>query len=163
MNSRLLNVPAILLAVLTVSVGMYIYNSSQTTITDAMTTLSTQEVDAFNNQFVVYEGTQTGSNIKALIGRLIANADTYRDESDKIPGFIYEKKSEDEMIEQVIIDPFETEEDLTEYIQNLGYARNDIETKHEYYVEITYQETGLINYIHISYDSSNPITDLRFR
>lgn len=163
MNSRLLNVSTVMFAVLTVSIGMFVYNSAQTTITDSLDSISTQEMESFNSMFSRYEGEQTGSNIKALIGRLIANADTYRAEVDKIPGIIYEKKTEDEMIEQVIIDHIETEDNLNDYIQNLGMARNEIETKHYYYVEITYQENGLIDYIHISYDPSNSITDLRYR
>lgn len=163
MNSRLLNVPAILFAVLTVSIGMYVYNSSQSTLIETANTMSTQEISAYNNQFTTYEGIQTGSNIKALIGRLVANADTYRDESSKVPGVIIEYLNEDETIEQIVIDPIETEDDLLDYVQMLGTVRNSTDTKHEYYVEMTYQNSGIIDYIHISYDSSNPITDLKFR
>ena len=163
MNSRLLNVSTVVFAVLTVSIGIFVYNSAQTSIEDSLDSMSTQETELFNSMFSSYEGTQTGSNIKALLGRTIANADTYREDVDHIPGIIYEKKTEDEMIEQIIIDPFETEDDINDYIQNLGIARNEIETKHEYYVEMTFQENGLIDYIHISYDSSNTITDLRYR
>ena len=79
MNSRLLNVPAILVAVLTVSIGMFVYNTSQSTISDSFSTISTQEIEAFNNQFTSYEGAITVSNVKALMGRLIANSSTYED------------------------------------------------------------------------------------
>lgn len=163
MNSRLLNVPAILFAVLTVSIGMYVYNSSQATITDSMESLSTQEVDAFNSQFYAYEGTQTGSNIKALVSRLIANANTYIDETDKIPGVVIEQLTENETIEQIIVDPFEIEDEASEYIQKLNEIRNNVSTKHEYFVEISYQSKGIVDYIYISYDESNPITDYRNR
>lgn len=163
MNSRLLNVPAILFAVLTVSIGMYVYNSSQATITDSMESLSTQEIDAFNSQFYSYEGTQTGSNIKALIARLIANANTYMDETDKIPGVIIEQLTEDETIEQIIVEPFEIEDDASEYIQKLNEIRNNVSNKHEYFVEINYQSKGIVDYIYISYDESNPITNYRNR
>ena len=54
MNSRLLNIPAILVAVLTVSIGAYIYNSSQSTITDAMDSLSTQETNTFTKLHIFF-------------------------------------------------------------------------------------------------------------
>lgn len=163
MNSRLLNVPAILVAVLTVSIGMYVYNSSQTAIIDSMPNVSTQEIDAFNNQFTVYEGTQAGSNVKALMGRLVANADTYRDEVNKIPGVVVEQLNEDESISQITVDPIENEDELNNYIQMLAEIRSNLNTRQEYFVEMTYQDDGTIDYIHISYDSSNPITDLKYR
>lgn len=87
-SKALLIAGAILLCILIIAIGMFIYNSAQSTITDSLTSMSTQEIDAFNNQFVSYEGSQTGSNIKALMGRLIGNADTYRDEPAKIPVYI---------------------------------------------------------------------------
>lgn len=163
MNSRLLNISTILVAVVTVSVGMFVYNSAQNTISDSMENLSMQEVEAFNAQFTPYEGIQTGSSIKALIGRLIANANTYRDESDKIPGVVIEQLTVDEMLEQNVVNPIESEDEVNEYVQDLNSIRNLIETKHEYYVEINYQTDGMVDYIHISYDESNPITNLKNR
>ena len=161
MNSRLCNISAILVAVLTVSVGIFVYNSSQATITDSMTTLSTQEIDTFNNQFSSYEGYQTGSNVKALMGKLISNVHTYRDEIGKVPQVYIDKLSTLNAYEQEAT--FYEDGDFQDYIDTLGIIRNSVETKHEYYIEITYQEDGLVDYIHISYDSSNPMTDLKYR
>ncbi len=163
MNSRLLNVSTIFVAVLAVSVGVFMYNSAQSTIYESTTSISTQEVDAFNNQFTSYEGKQTGSHVRALIGRLIANANTYQDESNKIPGFVMEELIEDEFIVPTVVIPPETEDEYNEYIQKLTNFRNAIDSRHEYYVEITYQTDGLIDYIHVSYDEFNPITDLKNR
>lgn len=163
MNSRLLNLSTVLVAVVTVGVGIFVYNSAQSFVPDNLNSITVQEIEAFNGQFTSYEGTQTGSNIKALIGRLIANANTYRDETSKVPGVVVEQLTLDEIIEQTHINPIEAEDDVTEYIQNLNTIRNSIEIKHEYYVEITYQSEGLIDYIHISYDELNPITDLKYR
>ena len=50
-SKALLIAGAILLCILIIAIGMFIYNSASSTITDSMSTLSTQEVDAFNNQF----------------------------------------------------------------------------------------------------------------
>ena len=82
---------AILLAILIIAIGMYIYNSASATITDSLTNMSTQEIEAFNNQFESYKGQQTGSQISSLAGRIIANSKTYKDESDKVPAVTCEQ------------------------------------------------------------------------
>lgn len=162
MNSRLLGA-GIVVPILIVSIGLFIYNSASTTIPDTISTLSTQEIDAFNNQFTAYEGTVTGSNVKALMGRLISNADTYRDEYDKVPQVYIDKISE-ENPEYMDVTYTEFDEgDVSNYIDGLGKIRNRVETKHEYYVEINYQSSGLVDYIQISYDPENPIWDYHYR
>ena len=75
-SKALLIAGAILLCILIIAIGMFIYNSAQSTITDSMTSLSTQEIDAFNNQFTSYEGKQTGTQVKAMISKLISNQST---------------------------------------------------------------------------------------
>ena len=162
-SKALLIAGAILLCILIIAIGMFIYNSAQSTITDSMTSLSTQEIDAFNNQFTSYEGAQTGSQVKALMGRLIANADTYRDESSKVPQVYIDKLSENTPEEMEVTYTEFDDGDVTNYINDLGKIRNRVETKHEYYIEITYQSTGLVDYIQISYDVDNPIWQYKYR
>lgn len=151
-SKALLIAGAILLCILIIAIGMFIYNSAQSTITDSLTSLSTQEVEAFNNQFTSYEGVQTGSNIRALTGRLIANADTYADEPAKIPAIYIDKtkSGSSAAINEVVTTAGETQN----YIDSCGKIRNQVETKHEYYVEISYQKNGLIDYIYITYDAA---------
>lgn len=151
-SKALLIAGAILLCILIIAIGMFIYNSAQSTITDSLTSLSTQEVEAFNNQFTSYEGIQTGSNIRALTGRLIANADTYADEPAKIPAIYIDKtkSSSTAPIDQTVNEAGKT----NTYIDSCGKIRNQVETKHEYYVEISYQTNGLIDYINITYDAA---------
>ena len=163
MNSRLLNIPAILVAVLTVSIGAYIYNSSQSTITDAMDSLSTQETNTFNSLFVMYEGEQTGSNVKALIGKLISNANTNVDDSSKVPYVYIDQLNETSLGQTEVVFRERDEGDATEYIDELNNIRTQINTKHEYYVEMSYQNNGLIDYINISFDPLNTISDLKHR
>ena len=152
-SKALLIAGAILLCILIIAIGMFIYNSAQSTITDSLTSLSTQESEAFNNQFVSYEGVQTGSNIKALMGRLIANADTYADEPAKIPGVVIDKmtSSTNANVNELVSNAGNTQN----YIDACGKIRNTVETKHEYYVAISYQPNGLIDYIKIYYDSAS--------
>ena len=76
-------------AILVMGVGMYIYNSAASSISNSIdNSMSIQEIDVFNSQFTAYEGSQTGSKLKALIGTLIANSDTYQYEIEKIPDLI---------------------------------------------------------------------------
>lgn len=172
MNSRLL-VPVVFAACAAMGIGRIIYNFAQNSITDltvsdssvsdSFSSLSTQEIDAFNNQFTSYSGEQTGSNVRALMGRLIGNADTYKDETSKVPQVYIDKLSED-MLEEMYVTYIEFDDgDVTNYINDLGKIRNNVETKHSYYVDFTYQTNGLIDYIQISYDPENPILDYYHR
>ena len=151
-SKALLIAGAILLCILIIAIGMFIYNSAQSTITDSLTSLSTQEVEAFNNQFTSYEGVQTGSNVRALMGRLIANADTYADEPAKIPA-IFINKTKSGPANTGIDCVVNTAGNTQNYIDYCGKIRNQVETKHEYYVEISYQKNGLIDYVYITYEA----------
>lgn len=159
-SKALLIAGAILLCILIIAIGMFIYNSAQSTITDSMTSLSTQEIDAFNNQFTSYEGFQTGSNVKALMGRLIGNADTYRDEPAKVPQVYINQLSN--TIQNNVDATFSLNDagDPQNYINDLGTIRNRVETKHEYYIEMNFQDNGIIDYIVISYDGTNNLNNI---
>ena len=151
-SKALLIAGAILLCILIIAIGMFIYNSAQSTITDSMNSLSTQEVEAFNNQFSSYEGTQTGSNLKALMGRLIANAETYSEEPAKIPAvYIDQLISDDSRLTEIgaIVDAAGATQN---YIDIGGLVRNKAESKHEYYVQMSYQANGLIDVIRVYYN-----------
>ena len=58
---------AILLSILIIAIGMYIYNSSTNSIQNAAGQISQQDMSAFNNQLDMYAGRQVGTNVKALI------------------------------------------------------------------------------------------------
>lgn len=127
------------------------YSSAESTIMDSLSTMSTQEKDAFNNQFAAYEGTQTGTKVKAIISVLIANSNTYQDEIAKIPSLKVADKvnSAGDEVEDATM---ETLDDLEDYVKNLGTIRRNIEDKHTYQVEMTYNVDGLINEITIYYE-----------
>lgn len=148
-SKALLIAGAILLCILIIAIGMYIYNSAQSTITESMNSMSTQEIEAFNNQFAGYEGAQSGSNVKALMGRLIGNVDTYKDESARVPQVYIQKAY---ATGSAVTATYANTCDLSTYVANLGTIRNKLEAKHEYWVEMNFQTNGLIDYIVISYD-----------
>ena len=84
MNSKLLSFGIAIMTISIISTGMLIYNNSMDTVQDSMIEMEQREVEAFNNNFISFEGKQTGSNIKSLLGVLVANANTYNDEPTKI-------------------------------------------------------------------------------
>ena len=147
---------AILLSILLIAIGMLIYNSAQSTITESLTSFSSQEIEAANNQFTGYAGSQTGSNVNAMITRLIANAQTYKDEVTRIPAVQFT---------QVVATNTaganaspSSNSDQQNYIDSLTSVKNRIENKHTYFVEFSYQTNGLIDYITVTYDAQN-VTD----
>ena len=57
---------AILIAIVLISVGMLIVNSTNDATEQTANTATKQSIDVFNSQFVQYEGEQKGSTIKNL-------------------------------------------------------------------------------------------------
>ena len=55
---------AILLAILIIGLGMFIYNQAADTLDGAQ--LDGQKVDSYNREFLQYEGTKQGSQVKTL-------------------------------------------------------------------------------------------------
>lgn len=153
-SKTLIIVGAVLICIMIIAVGMYIYNTSQSSIDVSMTTMSTSEIEAFNARYTIYEGEQTGSNVKSLVGVLISNAKTNSEENTKIPGIYLENKENtgDSMNSGL---PENGESSL--YINALQDIRQQIDSKHKYWVEVNYQSNGLIDYINISYDKNNII------
>ncbi len=59
---------AILLAILIIGLGMFIYNQAADTLGSA--DLSGQQVDSYNREFIQYEGTRQGSQVRTLINNI---------------------------------------------------------------------------------------------
>lgn len=192
-SKSVLIVGAVIIAILVMAVGMFVYNSAQSTISssdtinygdslgeeddddlnkvstvdededdedldvhfndDVMSKFAQQEIDAFNFNFLSYSGNQTGSNINALITRLIANVKTYKNELEKIPYVCYCNENGS----NTLIKPEKDNSSQQNYIDDLTTIKNKIEPKHTYYVDFSYQEGGLIDYIHIFYDKPEEV------
>ena len=149
---------AILLSILIIAVGIFVFNGANSTITDSMTSMSTQEIEAFNNQFTSYTGEQSGSNVKALIERVIANSNTYAEEVSKLPTLKFLKKSNSAKIKENA--EMHSNDEVTlksgasasTYVSNLGTIRTAIQPKHKYTVKVFFSPaSGLIDRI-IIYD-----------
>lgn len=156
-SKALLIAGAILLSILIIAIGMYIYNSASSTITSSVSSMSTQEKDAFNNQFTAYEGAQTGSKVKALIGVLIANSNTYIDEVAKIPTLTVSDQitvKGNQANKQLNATRPDTASDTNDYVTDIGVIRNNVEEKHTYWVEMVYGTGGIVDEIIIYYSDS---------
>ena len=153
-SKALLIAGAILLCILIIAIGMFIYNSASNTTTETMNSLSTQEIEIYNKQFDIYSGVQEGSKIKTLIGVLISNANTNKTESAKIPGVAINKcvSTDSKATHAAVPEDGET----GEYIDTLTKIKTRVEKKHEYWIELSYQKNGLVDYITITYDANNP-------
>ena len=66
---------AILLSILIIGIGMFIYNQAQDQINSSAGQMSQEEVRVFNSQFKAYEGNRiSGSQVKQLLTKLATNA-----------------------------------------------------------------------------------------
>ena len=148
---------AILLSILIIAIGMYIYNSSSNSIYEASDQISTQSKDAFNSQWESYERKQPGSNVKSMISKLIANAQTNEEEKTKLPDLFLQPTEEEagaqkfKYVGSYIMDD--------KNVQGFNAARSAIQNKHEYFVEIHYSvQTSLVDAIAIHYYQPNGVS-----
>lgn len=113
-------------------------------------TMIQQEIDAFNRQFDSYQGEEvSGSNVKALLSKLIANSRSFADEPDKVPNITATIDMSSD-ITSVIYDSVNNETNNA-YIDGINKIRNAIIIKDTYTVEMEYSEsTGLIKLIKIT-------------
>lgn len=141
---------AILLSILIIAIGMYIYNSSTNSINDAVGQISQQEIQAFNNQFLMYEGKQVGTNVKSLIQILSSGATNNREEATKLPDLWYQASSADDTPTEVFSNIEEPN------VRGFNQARTEIQSRHYYHVTLLVSpETSLIDGIVIEYDDGS--------
>lgn len=158
MNDSMFNLAVItvITAVTIIATGISIYNSASSAINESVNAMSQQEIAMFNNQFEAYEGSETGSTVKALIGVLIANANTYQDETPKIPTVTvvdYITTKGDNANESITAERPSGAGNADEYIETLGEIRTSVEEKHTYTVKFNYStDTELIEEVEIYYE-----------
>ena len=163
---------AILLSILIIAIGMYIYTSSHNSISEAGSQISEQEKTSFNQQWNTYEGAQGGNNVKALLQKIIANCNTNAQEdqrlvdvqfgrttipagSDLKAGISTSAGFTESRLLQISVNgtaedgpgKYADIADNTVYkpeaaVKAINVARNGIEARHTYTIEISY--SGLI-------------------
>lgn len=151
---------AILLSILIIAIGMYIYSSAQAQVNNSLTTMSTSEIEGFNSTFTSYEGVQTGSQVKALVNRLISNANTYKEEPAKIPCISYNSgEGEADQGKNKNLDTtgaaVVNENDTALYTKYLNVLSKGLDLKHPYRVVVTSSTEGVIAGITVNYDKGD--------
>ena len=118
---------AILLAILLISLGIYIFTQAQNVVSDSGFTKA--EISAFNNQLLKYEGKQKGSVVKSMITEVISsNASDTAAGNGRSVNIVYGTKS----------------------ISNNTLSTSDISSAKEYDITMTTDSsTGYINQITI--------------
>ena len=115
-------------------------------------------IEGFNSTFTSYQGEQTGSQVKALIQRLIANSKTYEDDVSRIPSVSY-NSSENESNHNKPNDKTYyavTSSDLVSNYQDyLSTLSKGLDLKHTYCIVITLNGDGNVEGITINYDADN--------
>lgn len=74
---------AILIAIVLISVGIMVVNGANNSIADGIKNMDQQAKQMFNNQFQSYEGTRSGTQVKALISAIVASNNEYYETEGK--------------------------------------------------------------------------------
>lgn len=64
---------AILISILLIGIGMFLYNAAQEPIGEAQGQMSEQAIQMFNSKFTNYSGSQRGSSVKSLLSTVITS------------------------------------------------------------------------------------------
>lgn len=81
-SKALLIAAAILIAILLISLGIYSYTQGQSVVNN--NGMGEAEIQSFNNKFLKYEGSHSGTEIKSLIQEVIATNAGIEDKSLQI-------------------------------------------------------------------------------
>ena len=126
---------AILLSIAIIGIGMYVYSTAQQTIQSA--NMSQQEITAYNADFIKYEGTQSGSNVKALLQTIRTHNIVNKDDVSK-------------SIKVTTSGTATTDESTTGSTkEEIADLLTDIKSGTQYTVSFGYSDTGLIKGIDI--------------
>lgn len=75
---------AVLLSIAIIAIGMFVYNSVSTTIQDSAD-MSQQEIQTYNQDFLMYEGVKSGSQVRQLCTNIrLHNTNNSQDPSKQI-------------------------------------------------------------------------------
>lgn len=145
-SKALLIAGAILICILLIGIGMLVYQSAQGTVSEAISQMSSQEKDMFNQQFQQYSGSRVnGSNVRALLQKVNNNNNTNVDTPDKQ---VVVKSSVSEGGDGKVVDGLAT--DTTKEKSITSTVINKINTAGTYIVECDdSNKDGLIDNINI--------------
>ena len=150
-SKALLIAGAILVAILIISICIYTFGNASDSVQSSINSFSTHEIEAFNNQFLMYNKTLDGTEVKKLIEKLVINSSTYENILDKIPSFIIDNQinANSDKVENAMRPT--NSQDISEYTSKLNSIKNKIESNHKYTIEMINDATGFIGEIKLIY------------
>lgn len=148
---------AILLSILIIALGIYVFNMAKgATNTNALDEL---EVRNFNSEFTNYSGRLIGSQVTALLDKVISNATHNAGAADRLPNIYYNFSITGGSTNTLVSSGNENGANVNLISANI---RNKISDRHYYWVEYTYDDsTGLIKGIVIVYDKATQADNAR--
>lgn len=143
-SKALLIAGAILVCILLIGVGMLVYTSAQGSVSEGLSQMSSQEKDLFNQQFQQYEGTRvSGSNVRALINKVNSNNTQNADMPEKLVEIKAGNGCPDIGTGPYTASKINTAGTYTVLVEDKGNSKKAV------------AGDGLMDYITISYNSSN--------
>lgn len=138
---------AVLLSILIIALGMYIYNSSTTSVYVAGDQIEAQELEVANSQWTTFEGFQSGTSVKSMISKLILNSGKNDKEKTKLPDLVIRPTAGDTR-------NFLAASNTNELnVVGFNAARTLMEKGHDYFVEVHFcSDTGYVDLIRVHYD-----------
>lgn len=139
---------AILLSILIIALGIFIFNQAKGAINT--NTLDSTTLSTFNSPIESYEGdAKLGSNLRSLMGDLITNAASNEGAAEYLPSVNLVGGSGGDS--GTVTGGNAAAENGQNYIDQLKHVRSLLVNSHNYSVELSYGDSGLVNYINIAY------------
>lgn len=127
---------AILLSILIIGLGMYIYQQASGAVSGA--NLDPTKVQAYNSEFLQYEGTQSGANTRALVSAIINHNRVNTDDVSQQIDCTLETRQERTSVEEA--------GDIAAVVEPLTSFR----AGNTYFVQFQYNRSGYITHCYIS-------------
>lgn len=124
---------AILLSILIIGIGMFIYQQATEAIEGA--DMSSEQIAAYNAEFLNYEGTQSGTSVRALCDRIRNHNSANQEDTSRQIGIVYGsngKAKEESSIDEQILSA------------DVNAVKNEMRSGKRYVVTFTESTSGLI-------------------
>lgn len=126
---------AILLSILIIGLGMFIYTQAQEAIGGAG--LTSEQVTAYNSKFLAYEGTRNGASVRSLCDTVRNHNNVNTDDASQQIGILYENGSKGAAKTEATIDDVVDGKTITD-------VKTAIKNGKTYFVDFDYAKSGKI-------------------
>lgn len=145
---------AILLSIAIIGIGMTVYNMASSTI--GSINMTDAEISTYNAKFDKYEGTQTGSTVRAMLDTIRTHNSMNAEDTSK--QIVVNGGATTGTVTDVAKGSENTTNDVQEgtTAANLTTIKGNIKSGSRYKVSFGYSTSGLIKFINITDPSAKP-------